>query len=210
MIQRVIVQKVPGLRTGMRLKGYSSPNELLTRIATGPYPIDLEFVGDDAANSVTGSSPTSVYAPQAPILPPLEYTKRVLQPAPAECVIQSRKGDLLEIEYEAKYFAANGSRKTLYDASDFRGTGQPYQMVLGSGDMIPGVDLGLTGMCPGEMRRLEIPPVLGYGPRARDNFKIPIDYRGLEWTVTLVSIDGSIRADNNSLSRQQREANYSE
>jgi len=113
----------------------------------------------------------------------------------------------LELEYEAKYVRSDG-RKTLYDASSFRGTGQPYQMVLGSGDMIPGVDQGLQEMCPGEVRRLEIPPPLAYGPRARENFKIPIDYRGLEWTVELVSIDGTIRSDNNNLTRQEREAAY--
>jgi FKBP-type peptidyl-prolyl cis-trans isomerase len=206
-IQRIIVPKVAGLQPGMRLQGYSSALDLVTRLAKGPYPVDLEFVRTTDSrydeNTMT-VIPVTAFPPNTP---PLEYTKRVLRPAPGPCAMQSRSGDLLEIEYEANYLSADGSKKTLYDASDFRGTGQPYQMVLGSGDMIPGVDQGLVAMCPGETRRLTIPTSLAYGPRARDSFKIPSDYGGLEWTITLVSIDGAIHADNNNQTRQQREAN---
>jgi len=207
IIQRVISRENPGLKPGMRLQGFSSAQELMMRLSTGPYPVTLEFVSNGHWSTNTNDVSTSEAPPS---LPPILYTKSVLQEAPGPCVIQTRKGDLLEIQYEAKDLSAEGSKATLYDASDFRGTGQAYQMVLGSGDMIPGVDQGLTGMCPGETRRLNIPTQLAYGPRARDNFKIPFDYRGLEWTVTLVSIDGVIRGDNNNLTRQQREANYSE
>jgi FK506-binding protein 2 len=206
IIQRVILPKSAGLKPGMRLQGYSSAQDLLTRLQMGPYPVNLEFVmstGDSSAEA-NGRIP-AVATPSS--LPPLDYTKRVLQPGPGPCVIRSTSGDLLEIEYEATYWSANGSKKTLYDASDFRGTGQPYQMVLGSGDMIPGVDQGLADMCPGEIRQLTIPPSLAYGPRARDSFKIPADYRGVEWAVKLVSIEGVIRADNNNLTSHQREAN---
>ena len=35
----------------------------------------------------------------------------------------------------------------VYDSSAQRGTGLPYQMVLGSGDMLPGVDQGLSMTC---------------------------------------------------------------
>ena len=88
------------------------------------------------------------------------YSKTILRAATGSCAIQSRRNDVLEINYEAyKYVAGddgNGSRQQQqqqrlveYDASEFRGTGRPYQMVLGSGDMLPGVDLGLYEMCPG-------------------------------------------------------------
>ena len=207
IIQRVISRENPGLKPGMRLQGFSSAQELMMRLSTGPYPVTLEFVSNGHWSTSTNAIST---AETLPSLPPLQYTKSVLQEAPGPCVIQTRRGDLLEIQYEAKYLSADGSKSTLYDASDFRGTGQPYQMVLGSGDMIPGVDQGLTDMCPGETRRLTIPTQLAYGPRARDSFKIPVDYRGLVWTVTLVSINGVIRGDNNNLTLEQREANYSE
>ena len=72
--------------------------------------------------------------------------------------------------------------------------------------MIPGVDQGLYEMCPGEVRLIKIPPPLAYGPRARESFRIPIDYTGLEWKVELVSIEGVVRKDSNDLTRQEREA----
>ena len=124
------------------------------------------------------------------------------------CGIQTRKNDLLEIEYEATALISDSSslppRRIIYDASYMRGTGMPYQMVLGSGDMIPGVDLGLYDMCPGTTRLLKIPPQLAYGPRGNRLFKIPPN-TPLEWKIKLVSIDGTIRQDNNDQTREERE-----
>ena len=105
------------------------------------------------------------------------------------CKIRSQFGDVLEIDYVAKKLAPPA---TVYDASIFRGTGQPFKFVLGSGVMIPGVDQGLYNMCPGEVRLLKVPPKLAVGlldPPA----KAP-----LEWKVELISIDGIIRQDNNN------------
>lgn len=184
VIQRVIAPKSPDLAPGMILKGYPTADDLILRLEKGPFPFTLEFVTEDSLPIPTPYSITTLKSPSGP------------------CKIQSQRGDVLELEYEAKY-VANG-QKIIYDASSFRGTGQPYQMVLGSGDMIPGVDQGLVGMCPGEVRRLQIPPALAYGPRARDAFRIPVDYQGLEWTIQLVSIEGTIRADNNDQTRQER------
>jgi len=113
-----------------------------------------------------------------------------------ECIIKSRFGDVMEIDYIAKRLAPP---VTVYDASIFRGTGQPFKFVLGSGVMIPGVDQGLYNMCPGEVRLLKVPPKLAVGlldPPA----KAP-----LEWRVELVSIDGVIRKDSNyELTREER------
>lgn len=113
-----------------------------------------------------------------------------------KCKIKSDFGDVMEIEYVAKRLFPP---VTIYDASVFRGTGQPFKFVLGSGVMIPGVDQGLYGMCPGEVRLLKVPPKLAVGlldPPA----KAP-----LEWRVELVSIDGIIRRDNNDeLTRDER------
>jgi FK506-binding protein 2 len=111
----------------------------------------------------------------------------------------------LEIDYEAAYVDKKSGKKIVYDASAFRGTGRPYQLVLGNGDMIPGVDQGLYDMCPGEERVLDIPPVLGYSSQGTRIFRIPPDYQSLEWKVQLVSIDATIREDNNDVSRMERE-----
>ena len=43
--------------------------------------------------------------------------------------------------------------------------GQPFQFRLGVGEVIPGWDQGLLGMCAGERRRLVVPPNLAYGDK---------------------------------------------
>lgn len=43
--------------------------------------------------------------------------------------------------------------------------GKTYNVVLGAGQVVIGMDQGLVGMCVGEKRRLVIPPHLAYGER---------------------------------------------
>lgn len=216
-IERLVQPIDPALQVGMVVKNVSSVQELVQRLTNGPFPLTLEFedpIGPSTVPTASVATTTTVTADEraasldsSPSAAPSfrEYTRRTLEIPTGACKIQSRKGDVLELEYEAYYWSADGSRKVLYDASSFRGTGQPYQIVLGSGDSIAGLDLGLYDMCPGEVRQLLIPAVAGYGPRARATFKIPLDHRGLEWVVELVSIDATIRKDNNNLTREERE-----
>ncbi|KAL3932213.1 MAG: hypothetical protein SGBAC_010957 [Bacillariaceae sp.] len=217
------------LRDGMILQGYDSSLQVTQRIKNGPYPIDLEFLnlaaGGDAFDDLGGtmvtpkdalnlaqqtetSPPTTTPATAAGNEGPPSYSITTIKKVSTPCAIQSRRGDVLELIYEAFYVDADGITTKLYDASDFRGTGQPYQVVLGSGDMIPGVDQGLYDMCPGEERQLQIPPVLAYGKRARDAFRIPISYRSLLWKVKLVSIDSTVREGENEVSRDDRESRF--
>lgn len=110
----------------------------------------------------------------------------ISKPIDAICSkIQSRTNDLLEFRYEARIGNENGR---LYDSSDFRGTGQPYAYVLGSGDIVPGVDQGLYNMCIGEVRTISIPPVLGYSSSGVNLYKIP-PYTNLFWKIELISIN---------------------
>lgn len=228
-IRRVISSKDPRLQEGMILKGYSSAEQLINRIRAGPFPIDLEFVNLAAGGDAFSDFGTTIVTPKDALElaqktedPPGrndvtepskqrsgrrkgEYAITKLRQPKSKCAIQSRRGDLLEIDYEAAYEALDG-RKVTYDASAFRGTGLPYQMILGSGDMIPGVDQGLYDMCPGEVRLLNIPPVLGHGNLSTQVFGIPPDYVGLEWKIQLVSIDTTVREDNNEMTREDREA----
>jgi FK506-binding protein 2 len=224
-IRRVVKAKDPRLMPGMIVTGYASGEELIQKIKSGPFPFELEFknlaayvnafsdVGttivtpkdalDVAHRSERASAiPTTISQKQDPSS--RGYSITILRQSKEPCVILTKPGDVLEIIYEAAYLTNDG-RKVTYDASAFRGTGLPYQMVLGSGDMIPGVDQGLYDMCPGETRLLEIPPVLGYGRKGTQIFRIPPNYTGLEWLVELVSIDTTIREDNNSLTHEERE-----
>ena len=57
--------------------------------------------------------------------------------------------------------SAAGEPGLEFDSS--RGRGDPFVFTLGHGMVIKGWDLGLTGMCVGEKRRLTIPAEIGYG-----------------------------------------------
>lgn len=64
---------------------------------------------------------------------------------------------------------------TLADGSVFdssRGRSAPFNFGLGKGHVIKGFEEGITGMRVGEIRRLTIPPELGYGSKSPSG-KIP-------------------------------------
>ena len=78
---------------------------------------------------------------------------------PEECTRKSKNGDRLSIHYTGT-LASDGSK---FDSSLDRN--QPFEFVLGAGQVIQGWERGLVGMCIGEKRRLKIPSELGYGSR---------------------------------------------
>ncbi|XP_076351156.1 peptidyl-prolyl cis-trans isomerase FKBP2-like [Tachypleus tridentatus] len=75
---------------------------------------------------------------------------------PEKCDKLSRISDILSVHY----------RGSLADGREFDSSynqTEPFQFQLGAGQVIKGWDQGLISMCEGEMRRLIIPPHLGYG-----------------------------------------------
>jgi peptidylprolyl isomerase len=70
---------------------------------------------------------------------------------------RAKAGDTLTVNYVGVTFSTGDE----FDASWDRG--QPFQLVLGRGDVIPGWDKGLVGMRKGGRRILTIPPELAYG-----------------------------------------------
>lgn len=59
----------------------------------------------------------------------------------------------------------------LADGTEFDSSlgGEPFTFVLGAGQVIRGWEEGVTGMSPGEQRRLIIPPDLAYGEQGFGN-----------------------------------------
>lgn len=66
-------------------------------------------------------------------------------------------GDRIVVHYTGHFVDG-----TVFDSSVTRG--EPFQFVLGSGQVIKGWDEGLVGMKVGGKRILAVPPELGYGP----------------------------------------------
>ena len=59
---------------------------------------------------------------------------------------------------------------TQFDSSEGR---EPLEFTLGSGQVIPGFDAGVTGMEPGDTKTIQIPADEAYGPR-RDEMMLSV------------------------------------
>lgn len=81
---------------------------------------------------------------------------------PKLCKRQSNRGDLMVVHYTG--WLAKSGRK--FDTTiDIRRRYAPFEFVVGTGYVIKGWDKGLMDMCPGEKRKLIVPPSLGYGKK---------------------------------------------
>lgn len=83
----------------------------------------------------------------------------ILKKAPkgAECAY---KGDSVTVHYTGRLKSAEGK---VFDSS--RTSGNPFDFVLGNGQVIAGWEVGVEGMCVGETRSIVTPPSMAYGDR---------------------------------------------
>jgi len=94
---------------------------------------------------------------------------------------EAKNGDVVSINYIG----------ALEDGKEFDSSykrNRPFEFTLGAGQVIPGFDLGVSGMKVGGKRTVVIPPELGYGSRSMA--VIPPDST-LKFTVELLSVNAS-------------------
>lgn len=112
-------------------------------------------------------------AAQQPAEQPAEQPPAQTEPAPAAPMFEDvtelvtedvKKGDgakAAEGKSVVVHYTGWLSDGTKFDSSVDRG--QPFEFALGAGQVIQGWDQGVAGMKVGGVRRLTIPPALGYG-----------------------------------------------
>lgn len=72
-------------------------------------------------------------------------------------------GQKVTVHYTGWLKGRLGMEGKKFDSS--RDRGEPFQFMLGMGDVIPGWDEGVQGMKVGGLRKLVIPAALGYGAK---------------------------------------------
>ncbi|XP_054471601.1 peptidyl-prolyl cis-trans isomerase FKBP7 [Anoplopoma fimbria] len=83
---------------------------------------------------------------------------------PEECTQKSKRGDLMNVHYDG-FLAKDGSQ---FYCSRSDKAGHPQWFVLGVGQVIKGLDKGMEDMCPGEKRKITVPPGLAFGEKGKD------------------------------------------
>lgn len=93
---------------------------------------------------------------------PAELTTTVLREGAGR---EAAAGSRVSVHYTGWLYhpEREGFRGRKFDSS--RDRQEPFDFVLGAGEVIPGWDRGVTGMKVGEQRTLVIPSSLAYGPR---------------------------------------------
>lgn len=85
------------------------------------------------------------------------------------CERRCAKGDLVLVHYERKLIEKNGKLSQMLDSSYERK--EPFDFRVGGGQVMPGLEAGVMGMCPGDKRRVTIPSKLSGG----DEFNLKPD-----------------------------------
>jgi len=115
---------------------------------------------DGAASPVVASAKAPVavsLTPSTPPAPPPDEKLSVTTLAPGTGRT-ALAGDRVSVHYVGTL-----TDGTKFDSSRVRN--QPFEFVLGHGQVIKGWDQGVQGMKVGETRKLVIPPSMGYGAR---------------------------------------------
>jgi len=136
---------------------------VLCACASGPTSVSAPTTGDAPGSSgaATAAASGSSSAPAASGTPAADAPRAdglvitVLKPGSGAA---AKAGDQVHVHYVGTL-----TDGTKFDSSRDRGT--PFTFELGQGQVIKGWERGVIGMQVGEVRKLVIPPHLGYGER---------------------------------------------
>jgi len=87
------------------------------------------------------------------------------------CERRCARGDKVLVHYERKLIERSGKLSQMLDSSYERK--EPFDFRVGAGQVMPGLEAGVLGMCPGDKRRVHIPSKLS----GSDEFKLKDDQR---------------------------------
>lgn len=161
---RAFDEGLAGIREGEQLRmlvprGHSEQGVLpgIDRIPDAPFLLDVQLVSVRPGVSYIIESPGDI--DRRPAMP----------------------GDTVDLHYLARI----EGRDEVIDATVHHD--KPLRITLGNHEVIPGLELGVTGMRIGESRQLTIPPYLAYGKYAVAGGLIP-ENAVLSFRITLVRI----------------------
>lgn len=161
---RAFDEGLAGVREGEQLRlfvprGHSDQGTLpgIDRVPDQPFLLDIQLLS---------VRPGVSYITEKPGLP----DSRPAMP-----------GDTVDLHYLAQI----EGQEQVIDTTVHRG--KPFRLTLGNNEVIPGLELGITGMRQGESRHITIPPYLAYGKYSVAGGLIP-ENAVLSFRVTLVHI----------------------
>jgi FKBP-type peptidyl-prolyl cis-trans isomerase FkpA len=143
------------------------------------FVISLHYLFDKPIPEI--QKPVNIAQSEKQIEVPIEVPKVKIEILKEGSGRGAKNGNVLTVHYTGKLM--DGKK---FDSSYDHGT--PFSFTLGTGSVIRGWEEGLLGMKVGEVRRLTIPPELGYGQTGAGNGLIPPNAT-LIFEVELVKIN---------------------
>lgn len=122
-----------------------------------------------ASKAASGEAKEGPFPPAPPT--PLGETKVLTGDIKYETLKEGTGEEVKSGRVAVVHYVGKLDDGTVFDSSRERGS--PSEFTLGSGGLIKGWEFGIPGMKVGELRKLIIPPAMGYG--SQNKGKIPPD-----------------------------------
>ncbi|WP_240907076.1 FKBP-type peptidyl-prolyl cis-trans isomerase [Paludisphaera rhizosphaerae] len=165
------------LSLAVALAGCGEPGQIVPVMPPGATPVHkvdeknaAEALGEQGARSSSSTAAVKGAEPYPPAPSTAIGETKTLTGDIQYTTLKEGTGEELKSGRVAKLHYVG----TLSDGSQFdssRDRGAPFEVTLGSGQLIKGWEYGIPGMKVGELRKLVIPPTMGYG--AQEQKKIP-------------------------------------